>query len=75
VSVVSPGGRQHVDTAAWSTAGDTSAFTMRTDVAGTYVVGVSTRPNVIALDAKAFNQYLAEDGIPDVLACGGRPVS
>jgi uncharacterized GH25 family protein len=67
VSVVSPGGRQHVDTAVWRTAGDTSAFTIRTGAAGTYVVGVSTRPNVIALKAKEFNQYLSEDGIPDVL--------
>jgi uncharacterized GH25 family protein len=67
VTVVSPGGRQRVDTAAWSTGGDTSAFTIRTGAAGTYVVGVSTRPNVIALEAKEFNQYLSEDGIPDVL--------
>jgi uncharacterized GH25 family protein len=68
VSVVSPDGRQRVDTALWSAAGDTSRFTMRTGGAGTYVVGVSTRPNVIALEAKEFNQYLAEDGIPDILA-------
>jgi uncharacterized GH25 family protein len=31
------------------------------------VLGVSTRPNVIALQAKDFNAYLKEDGIPDVL--------
>ena len=72
VSVVSPTGRQRVDTADWSAAGDTSRFTIRTGGAGTYVVGVSTRPNVIALEAKDFNQYLAEDGIPDVLAARRR---
>jgi uncharacterized GH25 family protein len=72
VSVVSPGGRQHVDTALWSAAGDTSTFTVRTGAAGTYVIGVSTRPNVIALEAKAFNQYLSEDGIPDVLVARRR---
>jgi uncharacterized GH25 family protein len=72
VSIVSPSGRQHVDTAVWSAAGDTSTFTMRTGAAGTYVVGVSTRPNLIALEAKDFNQYLAEDGIPDVLAARSR---
>jgi hypothetical protein len=44
VSVVSPGGRQRVDTAVWSTVGDTSTFTVRTGAAGTYVIGVSTRP-------------------------------
>jgi uncharacterized GH25 family protein len=68
LSVVSPTGRERVDTAAWSATGDTSRFTMRTGGAGTYVVGVSTRPNVIPLTAKDFNLYLAEDGIPDVLA-------
>jgi uncharacterized GH25 family protein len=72
VSVVSPNGRQRVDTAAWSAAGDTSRFTVRTGAAGTYVVGVSTRPNVIALEAKDFNQYLREDGVPDVLAARDR---
>src|SRR5688572_14323859 len=72
VSFVSPSGRQHVDTAVWSAAGDTSTFTMRTGAAGTYVVGVSTRPTMIALEAKDFNQYLAEDGIPDVLAARRR---
>jgi uncharacterized GH25 family protein len=72
VSVVSPTGRARVDTAMWSAAGDTSRFTLRTTDAGTYVVGVSTRPNVIALDAKDFNQYLREDGIPDVLAARER---
>jgi uncharacterized GH25 family protein len=72
LSVVSPTGRQRVDTAAWSATGDTSRFTMRTGVAGTYVVGVSTRPNVIPLEAKDFNLYLAEDGIPDVLAARRR---
>jgi uncharacterized GH25 family protein len=72
VSVVSPSGRERVDTAQWSAAGDTSRFTLRTGAAGTYVVGVSTRPTVIALEAKDFNQYLREDGIPDVLAARER---
>jgi hypothetical protein len=72
VSVVSPAGRQRVDTALWSAAGDTSRFTLRTGAAGTYVAGVSTRPNVIALAAKDFNEYLREDGIPDVLAARER---
>jgi uncharacterized GH25 family protein len=72
VSVVSPDGRQRVDTGLWSATGDTSRFTLRTGVAGTYVAGVSTRPNVIALEAKDFNQYLREDGIPDALAARER---
>jgi uncharacterized GH25 family protein len=67
VSVVSPDGRARLDTAEWSVAGDTSTFRVRTGAAGTYVVGVSTAPKMIALDAKDFNLYLREDGIPDVL--------
>ena len=67
VSVVSPDGRARLDTAEWGVAGDTSSFRTRTGAAGTYVVGVSTAPNVIALEARDFNLYLREDGIPDVL--------
>lgn len=78
VSVVSPAGRERIDTARWSAAGDTSTF--RTGAAGTYALGVSTRPNVISLTAAEFNQYLRDDGVPDVLAARerdqelGRPV-
>ena len=67
VSVVSPDGRAQIDTAQWGVAGDTSTFRARTGGAGTYVLGVSTATNVIALEAKDFNLYLREDGIPDVL--------
>lgn len=68
VSVVSPRGRTALDTAEWSASGDTSTFHIHTRGAGTYVLGASTRPNVIALSADDFNLYLKEDGIPDVLA-------
>jgi uncharacterized GH25 family protein len=45
---------------------------VRTGAAGTYVIGVSTRARIIELAAKDFNQYLAEDGIPDALAARRR---
>lgn len=67
VSVVSPAGRARLDTAQWGVAGDTSTFRVRTGAAGTYVIGVSTRPRVLELAAKDFNTYLEADGIPDVL--------
>lgn len=67
VSVVTPTRRMALDTAEWSVTGDTSTFHIHTRGAGTYVIGVSTRPNVIALSADDFNLYLQEDGIPDVL--------
>jgi uncharacterized GH25 family protein len=67
ITVVGPAGRQQIDTAQWSATGDTSTFQVTTGAAGTYVIGASTRPNVIPLEAKDFNLYLKEDGIPDVL--------
>ena len=72
ISVVSPAGRERLDTASWTTDGDTSTIRVRTGGAGTYVIGVSTRPRAFELSAKDFNQYLAEDGIPDVLAARRR---
>ena len=68
VSVVSPTGRARLDTAEWGVDGDTSIFRFRTGDAGTYVIGVSTRPNVIGMSGAQFNQYLRDDGIPDELA-------
>lgn len=42
LSVATPNGVEHPDTASWSDAGDTSVLVFRTGVAGTYVVGAST---------------------------------
>ena len=67
VSVVGPAGRQQIDTAQWTVAGDTSTFRIHTGAAGTYQLGVSTKQSVLALTAKEFNAYLSDDGIPDVL--------
>ena len=72
LSVVTSDGREPVDTAAWTAMGDTSTFQIRTKAAGTYVIGASTRPNVIALKATDFNTYLGTDGVPDVLAARRR---
>ena len=66
-SVLMPGRRTALDTSEWSATGDTSTFHIHTRGAGTYVIGVSTRPSVIDLTADDFNLYLKEDGIPDVL--------
>jgi uncharacterized GH25 family protein len=66
--VLSPSGRHRLDTTDWKAAGDTSRITFKTGSAGTYVYGVSTRSSEIELDAKDFNQYLRDDGLPDELA-------
>ncbi len=68
IAVVSPAGRAKVDVAQWTAGGDTSRFSFRTGVAGTYVLGVSTKPRVLEMSGPAFNAYLRSDGIPDELA-------
>lgn len=68
LSVVSPTGHSHPDRSQWSVTGDTSILTVQTTVPGTYVIGASLLPREITLKASEFNSYLAEDGIPDVLA-------
>jgi hypothetical protein len=68
LSVVTPNGVGHPDTAAWTDVGDTSVLVIRTGAAGTYVVGASTLPLGIKLEGKQFNEYLVSDGVPDVLA-------
>lgn len=66
-SVLTPRGRIKLDTAEWGVAGDTSTFHIHTRGAGTYVIGVSTRPNELDMSADDFNLYLKDDGIPDAL--------
>jgi hypothetical protein len=68
LSVVSPAGRVPMDSARWDTRGDTSWLSLTTGASGTYVSGLSTRPKELRMEAQAFNEYLADDGIPDVLA-------
>jgi hypothetical protein len=67
LSIVGPDGVQHPDTGSWADTGDTSVFTFRTGAPGTYVIGASTLPRTLRLEGKAFNEYLASDGVPDVL--------
>lgn len=57
-----------MDSALWETETDTAWLRYTTDAAGTYVAGLSTKPKEFELDAKSFDQYLADDGIPDILA-------
>lgn len=68
VSLVGPAGRERLEAGAWSDNGDTSTLRFTAGAAGTYVLGVSTLPRELRLDAKDFNAYLASDGVPDILA-------
>ncbi|MCU0646840.1 MAG: DUF4198 domain-containing protein [Gemmatimonadaceae bacterium] len=72
VAIVSPAGRVALDTAQWGVMGDTSTFMLTTGASGTYVLGTSTRPKVLAMKGADFNAYLAEDGVPDELAARRR---
>ena len=66
--VTADGVASPLDRGGWAETGDTSVVSVRVGPAGTYVIGASLLPREIALDAKDFNSYLAEDGLPDVLA-------
>ena len=69
LSIVGPSGAATpLDRAGWADTGDTSVVSLRVGEPGTYVIGASLLPREIKLEAKDFNAYLADDGLPDVLA-------
>ncbi|MGH7718431.1 MAG: DUF4198 domain-containing protein [Gemmatimonadaceae bacterium] len=72
ISLVGPSGASRLDTTVWSDRGDTSVLAVRTGAEGTYVIGASILPRALRLEAKEFNDYLASDGVPDVLAARRR---
>ena len=61
------GTRTHPEPDRWREEGEMTLLDFRTGGPGTYVVGVSTKPNVIELTAEEFNEYLRHDGVLDVL--------
>jgi uncharacterized GH25 family protein len=67
VSLVTQGRRSRLGLDTWNAEGDTTFLGLRTGDPGTYVLGVSTRPNRLTLEAADFNLYLASDGVVDVL--------
>lgn len=67
ISVVDAGQRRRMDTRAWAATGDTSFLSFRTGSGGTGIAGVSTLPRELDLAAQDFNDYLAHDGVLDVL--------
>jgi uncharacterized GH25 family protein len=69
ISLVAARTRQRLDTSAWTASPDrkSSRLTFEVGAPGTYVIGASTKPLELAMEAKAFNDYLAEDGLTSVL--------
>ncbi|HXY29451.1 MAG TPA: DUF4198 domain-containing protein [Gemmatimonadaceae bacterium] len=69
LSVVGPDGvTQPPPNMEWNSAGDTTVFRVPTRKSGTYVIGLSTMPREIKLAGGAFNSYLREEGIDNILA-------
>ncbi len=68
LSLLGPDGLVHPPTEAWTVAGKASQWRVGVGRSGTYVLGVSVLPRALTLEAKEFNSYLEEDGLPDVLA-------
>lgn len=68
LSLVTPGGRERLDTTAVDASRDTTFLALRTGGAGTYVVALSTRPNNIDLSGKDFTGYLREEALTGVIA-------
>ena len=67
VSLLNNGKRIKVDESQWSEKDSITFLNFRTGEPGTYVVGVSTAPRSIEMDAEAFNTYLEHEGIQDML--------
>ncbi|WKN41229.1 DUF4198 domain-containing protein [Tunicatimonas pelagia] len=68
VKIVGPAGTQTPEDAQWTDRNKATYLSFTTGEAGTYVAGVSVKPNTIDLSAKDFNEYLEHDGVLDVLA-------
>jgi len=66
IAVLGPAGRTTFDTTVVSARNDSTFFALRTGAAGTYVIGVSTRPNIIAMSGEQFLEYLKEEGLDHV---------
>lgn len=67
VSLVGDGNRAPVDTSAWFEKEQTTYLNITTGSPGTWVAGVSTQPRTFGMSAQDFNDYLAHDGVLDVL--------
>ncbi|HSD32222.1 MAG TPA: DUF4198 domain-containing protein [Gemmatimonadales bacterium] len=68
IAMVGPAGRVTFDTTVVSGRNDSTFLALRTGAPGTYVIGVSTRPNIIAMSGEQFHEYLQEEGLDHVIA-------
>ena len=68
-SIVNPSGeRAHPPPSGWRDEGTTTLLDFETAAAGTYLIGLVTSSREVEQKAAAFNDYLAHEGLPDILA-------
>lgn len=65
--IIGPSGTTRPDSSAWRVHGDSAELAWPGGEAGTWVVGAAVATRELTLTAEQFNEYLKEDGIPDVL--------
>ncbi len=68
IAMVGSAGRRDFDTTVVSARHDSTFFALQTGEAGTYAIGVATRPNIIPMSGKQFHEYLKEEGLGQVIA-------
>ncbi len=68
VSIVANGQTTNPPAESWYDDENSSYLKFRAGDEGTYVIGVSTRPNMIAMTPEDFKAYLLHDGVLDTLA-------
>ncbi len=66
VVIAGPGSCLEPDSILWYEEDNITLLDFKTRGPGTYVAGVSTKPNSISLTATEFNEYLQHDGVLDV---------
>jgi uncharacterized GH25 family protein len=68
VSIVANGQTANPPAESWYDDENSSYLKFRAGDEGTYVIGVSTRPNMITMTPEDFKAYLAHEGVLDTLA-------
>ena len=66
-TLVTPESVRHPQNVSWKDTGKASEFAIGVGAAGTYVLGLSIEPRELRMEGKAFNDYLREEGVLDVL--------
>jgi hypothetical protein len=68
LSLVDAAGRRALAPTLWSEDEPESSLSLRFEQPGTYVIGAALHPRPLALPAREFNAYLAEEGLEPILA-------